>query len=188
MRSQNRSREPPGAKKRSKQRGVGGDAGGGSHRKHHRCPRNADADFSQWRAGSGLRAGGWNGLLLAAPLRILYFVGLCVLAISRRVRLRLSSRGLPRLDFRAGDGSRTHDLQLGKLSLYQLSYARLWCRLATARHYPQETESVGGPPKRANRQRLPNTGSGLPCTDPQQGHRCRRPDRGATRSAGHQAR
>lgn len=26
--------------------------------------------------------------------------------------------------FGAGDGSRTRDLQLGKLSLYQLSYAR----------------------------------------------------------------
>ena len=27
--------------------------------------------------------------------------------------------------FRAGDGVRTHDIQLGKLALYQLSYARV---------------------------------------------------------------
>ncbi len=26
----------------------------------------------------------------------------------------------------AGDGTRTHDIQLGKLTLYQLSYARMW--------------------------------------------------------------
>ena len=29
----------------------------------------------------------------------------------------------------AGDGSRTHDLQLGKLTLYQLSYARVEAQL-----------------------------------------------------------
>jgi hypothetical protein len=27
--------------------------------------------------------------------------------------------------YRAGDGVRTHDIQLGKLALYQLSYARV---------------------------------------------------------------
>ena len=31
--------------------------------------------------------------------------------------------GLPR---RADDGSRTHDLRLGKPTLYQLSYVRVW--------------------------------------------------------------
>ena len=31
-----------------------------------------------------------------------------------------------RMDPEAGDGARTHDPQLGKLMLYQLSYARNW--------------------------------------------------------------
>ena len=31
------------------------------------------------------------------------------------------------LDFRAGDGIRTRDIQLGKLVLYQLSYTRKSC-------------------------------------------------------------
>ncbi len=34
---------------------------------------------------------------------------------------------------RAGEGSRTLDLQLGKLSLYQLSYARVARSIAIAR-------------------------------------------------------
>ena len=40
----------------------------------------------------------------------------------RRPRSRLNSE--------AGDGARTHDPQLGKLMLYQLSYAREACILA----------------------------------------------------------
>src|SRR5215207_5212536 len=37
---------------------------------------------------------------------------------------------------RAGDGARTHDPQLGKLMLYQLSYARVPSSLAGARPLP----------------------------------------------------
>ena len=29
--------------------------------------------------------------------------------------------------FGAGDETRTRDIQLGRLTLYQLSYSRLWC-------------------------------------------------------------
>jgi len=36
----------------------------------------------------------------------------------------------PRFDRRAGDGVRTHDIQLGKLALYQLSYARVSSKLS----------------------------------------------------------
>ena len=36
--------------------------------------------------------------------------------------------------FRAGDGVRTHDIQLGKLALYQLSYARVRTNLAPHDH------------------------------------------------------
>ena len=37
-----------------------------------------------------------------------------------------------RMNTRAGDGARTHDPQLGKLMLYQLSYAREACILAVS--------------------------------------------------------
>ena len=30
-------------------------------------------------------------------------------------------------NFGAGDETRTRDIQLGRLTLYQLSYSRLWC-------------------------------------------------------------
>ena len=42
----------------------------------------------------------------------------------------------------AGDGARTHDPQLGKLMLYQLSYAREASILAVSRRRP-----IGGWPK-----------------------------------------
>jgi hypothetical protein len=47
---------------------------------------------------------------------------------------RLLDRRLDATNEKAGDGARTHDPQLGKLMLYQLSYAREACILAVARH------------------------------------------------------
>jgi hypothetical protein len=37
--------------------------------------------------------------------------------------------------FGAGDGIRTRDIQLGKLTLYQLSYTRIWQDLAIYRAF-----------------------------------------------------
>ena len=36
----------------------------------------------------------------------------------------------------AGDGARTRDIKLGKLALYQLSYARLFGDYYSGRHVP----------------------------------------------------
>jgi hypothetical protein len=48
-----------------------------------------------------------------------------------------------RMKLRAGDGARTHDPQLGKLMLYQLSYAREAPILATSRDWALRVEARG---------------------------------------------
>jgi hypothetical protein len=48
---------------------------------------------------------------------------------------------LPGMNTEAGDGARTHDPQLGKLMLYQLSYAREAPILATSRDWALRVEA-----------------------------------------------
>jgi hypothetical protein len=51
--------------------------------------------------------------------------------------------GLSRASVEAGDGARTHDPQLGKLMLYQLSYAREARIVATSRGAPRAQRALG---------------------------------------------
>ena len=50
---------------------------------------------------------------------------------------------LPGMNTEAGDGARTHDPQLGKLMLYQLSYAREAPILATPANWAPRVEARG---------------------------------------------
>ena len=43
------------------------------------------------------------------------------------------------LTLRAGDGTRTRDIKLGRLALYQLSYSRMNCELRTADYFEFRT-------------------------------------------------
>src|SRR5687768_2541618 len=54
------------------------------------------------------------------------------MAISFPSTITSSSRLLPLTVLRAGDGTRTRDIKLGRLALYQLSYSRVTAELRIA--------------------------------------------------------
>jgi hypothetical protein len=58
---------------------------------------------------------------------------LCLAKMARRVRRAIFESHCFVTISRAGDGTRTHDVQLGKLAFYQLNYARVHGKYGSAR-------------------------------------------------------
>ena len=49
------------------------------------------------------------------------------------------------LSFGAGDGARTRYLHLGKVALYQMSYARIWCLRVESNRRHRDFQSLALP-------------------------------------------